>query len=177
MRTTIYGLVAGFDTPGDLVRAGRAARQAGYRKMDAFSPFPIEELSEALGLRWTGMPLIMFIGGLIGCIAGFSMQYYCSVISYPLNVGGRPLNSWPAFIPVTFELTVLLSGLAGTLGLLGLCGLPKPYHPLFHVPSFARATQDRFFMCIEATDPRFNLETTRRFLATLEPKEIAEVPH
>jgi Protein of unknown function (DUF3341) len=172
----VYGLLAEFETPTDLVQAVHAARQAGYTRMDAYSPFPIEGLSEALGFKRTKMPLLMFLGGLIGALGGYALQYYCAAVSYPINVGGRPLNSWPSFIPVTFELTVLLSALTGVFGLLALCGLPMPYHPLFHVPRFALATRDRFFLCIEAADPRFDRTATNAFLAGLSPREVSEVP-
>jgi hypothetical protein len=176
-KAAIYGLLAEFEDPTDLVRAVQRARQDGYSKLDAYTPFPVEGLAAALGFHRTRMPLVMFLGGLAGCVGGYLMQYYCMAISYPINVGGRPLNSWPAFIPVTFELTILVSALAGVFGLLGLCGLPMPYHPLFNVPRFALASRDRFFLCIEATDPKFDRETTRRFLTDLHPREVAEVPH
>jgi len=176
-RLSIYGLLAEFDSPTALVAAARQAHAAGYRRLEAYSPFPIEELAEALEFRRTRMPLVVLTGGIIGCLAGFFMQYYAAVIGYPLNVGGRPLNSWPAFIPVTFELTILCAALFAVLGMLGLNGLPMPYHPLFHVPRFALATRDRLFLCIEATDPKFDREGTRQFLAGLEPRAIVEVPH
>lgn len=176
-RPPIYGLLAEFDRPAELLDAVRRARAEGYRRLDAFSPYPVEGLAHALGFHRTRMPLVMFLGGLTGCVGGFLMQYWMEAIDYPLNVGGRPLNSWPAFLPVTFELTVLLSSLAGVFGLLGLCGLPMPYHPLFNVPRFARATRDRFFLCVEATDPRFDRAATRQFLAGLNPREVTEVPH
>jgi Protein of unknown function (DUF3341) len=172
----LYGLLAEFETPTALVEAVRAARRTGYTKMDAYSPFPIEELSDALGFRRTKMPLLILVGGITGALTGYALQYYCSVISYPVNVGGRPLNSWPSFIPVTFELTILFASLTAVFGLLALCGLPMPYHPLFHVPRFARATQDRFFLCIEADDPRFDRAATNQFLASLNPREVSEVP-
>jgi len=177
VRPPIYGLLAEFATPDELVHAAHCARSEGYRSLDAYTPFPVEELSEALGFRRTRMPLVMFIGGLLGCVGGFFMQYYIAAISYPINIGGRPLNSWPAWIPITFELTVLISALSGVFGLLGLCGLPQPYHPLFNVPGFARATRDRFFLCVEATDPQFDRQATRQFLEGLHAKEVVEVPH
>jgi hypothetical protein len=172
----LYGLVAEFENPTALVHATRQAYEAGYRRMDAFSPFPIEELPEALGYHRTRMPMLILIGGIVGAISGFALPYYCNVISYPLNVGGRPLNSWPSWIPITFEVTVLIASLTAVLGLLALCGLPMPYHPLFHVPRFSRATRDAFFLCIEATDPRFERMATKDFLAGLNPREVSEVP-
>jgi hypothetical protein len=170
-----YGLLAEFDDPTSLVAATRKARAAGYRRMDAYSPFPIEELHEALGEHHTRLPLIVLIGGLIGGIGGYALQYWASAIAYPLNVGGKPLNSWPAFIPVTFECTILVAALSAVLGMLALNGLPMPYHPVFNVPRFALASRNRFFLCIEARDPRFDLEETRRFLEWLEPREVTTV--
>src|SRR5262245_26607367 len=171
----IYGLLAEFSDPTELVAAARRAHEAGYRQMDAYSPFPVEGLAEALGFHRTRVPLIVFIGGLVGCIGGYFLQYYVAAIHYPLNIGGRPLNSWPSFIPITFELTVLIAALSAVLGLLALNGLPMPYHPLFNAPRFARATQDRFFLCIEANDAQFDREETRRFMERLVPREISEV--
>ncbi|NIP18513.1 MAG: DUF3341 domain-containing protein, partial [Xanthomonadales bacterium] len=145
--------MAEFHEPDSLLAGVERAREAGYRKMDAYSPFPIEGLAEALGFRRTRIPLVVFLGGLVGCLGGFFLQYWVSAVDYPLNVGGRPLFSWPAFIPVTFELTILVAAFAAVLGMLGLNGLPMPYHPLFHVERFALASRDRFFLCIEADDP------------------------
>jgi hypothetical protein len=175
-RPPIYGLLAEFENPTDLLAATRAAHDAGYRRMDAYAPYPVEELSEALGLRKTRLPLVIFAGGVLGCVGGFLLQYWCAVDAYPLNIGGRPLNSWPAFIPVTFELTVLTAALFAVLGMLALNGLPTPYHPLFNVPRFALASRDRFFLVLDARDPKFDREGTRRFLEGQRPREITEVP-
>src|SRR5580658_5547361 len=151
----LYGVVAEFDAAETLVAAARKTVDGGYRNLEAYSPFPIEGLDEALGFHRSRVPLITLIGGIVGGIGGFFMQWFAAVIHYPTNIGGRPLNSWPAFIPVTFELTILCAAIATVLGMLGLNGLPMPYHPLFNVPSFERASRDRFFLCIESTDPKF----------------------
>ena len=174
-RPAVYGLMAEFDDPGSLVAATRRAHADGYRCMDAYSPYPIEELHEALGAHHTRLPLIVLIGGLIGCIGGYGLQYWASVIAYPLNIGGKPLHSWPAFIPVTFECTILLAALSCVLGMLALNGLPQPYHPVFNVPRFALASRNRFFLCIESKDPQFDVEATRRFLDSLNPREVTSV--
>ena len=173
--SVIYGLMAEFADPTSLVTATERAHREGYRCMDAYSPFPIEELHQALGSKHTRLPLIVLIGGLIGCIGGYTLQYWSSVIAYPLNIGGKPLHSWPAFIPVTFECTILAAALSCVLGMLALNGLPMPYHPVFSVPRFALASRNRFFLCIESKDPKFDLEGTRRFLETLEPREVSTV--
>ena len=174
-RSSLYGVMAEFDDPSTLVAAAHRAHHEGYRRMDAYSPFPIEELHEALGSPHTRLPLIVLIGGMAGCIAGYALQYWVSVIAYPLNVGGKPFHSWPAFIPVTFECTILGAALAAVLGMLALNGLPMPYHPVFNVPRFALASRNRFFIVIEATDPKFDLEATRRFLESLNPREVTTV--
>ena len=171
----IHGLMAEFDEPTALVAATAHAYKDGYRCMDAYSPYPIEELHEALGAHHTRLPLIVLIGGLCGCIGGYALQYWSSVIAYPLNIGGKPVHSWPAFIPVTFECTILAAALSCVLGMLALNGLPMPYHPVFNVPRFALASRNRFFLCIEARDPKFDLEGTRRFLETLNPREVSTV--
>jgi hypothetical protein len=171
----IHGLMAEFDDPTSLVAATERAHREGYRSMDAYSPFPIEELHEALGAHHTRLPLIVLIGGLCGCIGGYGLQYWSSVMAYPLNIGGKPLHSWPAFIPVTFECTILCAALSAVLGMLALNGLPQPYHPMFNVPRFALASRNRFFLCIESVDPKFDLEQTREFLMTLGPREVSTV--
>lgn len=170
-----YGLMAEFDSSEALLEAGRRAYAEGYRQMDAYTPFPIEGLAEAIGFRRTRLPLVVLVGGFLGAVGGFWMQYYISVIEYPLNVGGRPLNSWPAFIPVTFETTILLAALAAVIGMLALNRLPMPYHPVFNVPRFRLATRDRFFLCIEATDPKFDRDETRRLLESLGPLGVYDV--
>ena len=173
--STIYGLMAEFDDPSSLVAAAQRAHHEGYRSMDAYSPFPIEELHLATGMRHTRLPLVVLVGGIVGCAGGYALQYWISAVSYPLNVGGKGLVSWPAFIPVTFECTILGAALAAVLGMLALNGLPMPYHPVFNVPRFALASRNRFFLCIESKDPKFDLEGTRRFLETLEPREVTTV--
>jgi hypothetical protein len=172
---TVYGLMAEFDDPNALVAATTRAYREGYRRMDAYSPFPIEELHEALGGGHTRLPLIVLIGGILGCIGGYALQYGTAAVAYPINVGGRPYHSWPAFIPVTFECTILAAALSAVLGMVALNGLPMPYHPVFNVPRFALASRNRFFLCIEARDPKFDVERTRRFLETLEPREVTTV--
>jgi hypothetical protein len=176
-RPPIFGLMAEFDNPEDLLVAAQRAHDEGYRRMDAYSPFPVEGLADAIGFRRSGLPLVVLIGGILGGLGGYLMQYYISVIDYPLNVGGRPLHSAPAFIPVTFELTILVAALAAVLGLLALNGLPMPYHPVFNVPRFEMASRNLFFLCIEAADPRFDRQDTRRFLESLQPLGVSEVAH
>jgi hypothetical protein len=171
----IYGLLAEFEQPEELINAVRRARAAGYRKMDAYTPFPVEHLAEELGFHRTALPIVVLIGGLIGCAGGFFLQYWISALDYPLNIGSRPFNSWPSFIPVTFELTILFAALFAVFGMLGLNGLPMPYHPLFNSPRFALASRNRFFLCIESGDKQFNRETTARFLSELNSKGVSQV--
>lgn len=171
----LYGLLAEFASPQELLDAVHKTREAGYRDIDAYTPFPIEELSEALGHHGSKLPLIVFIGGASGCAAGFLLQYWASVIDYPLNIGGRPLNSWPMFIPITFETTILIAGLSTVLGMFILNRLPMPYHPLFNAPRFALASRERYFLAIQSTDPQFDREATHAFLLGLKPYEVTEV--
>ena len=173
----IYGLMAEFDNPTSLVNAARLAREQGYRKLDAYSPFPIEELSEALHLHKNKLPLIVLLGGIAGGVLGYLLQYYVTVVYFPINIAGRPLHSWPAYIIITFEMTILVAAISAVLGLFALCGLPMPYHPTFNVPRFVQASRNRFFLCIEATDPLFDHDKTSDFLETLEPREVSEVAH
>jgi hypothetical protein len=171
----LHGVMAEFDDPHALLAATERAYEAGYRRMDAYSPYPIEELHHALHAPATRLPLIVLLGGLCGGGGGLLLQYWVSAIAYPINVGGRPYFSWPAFVPVTFECTILGAVLSAVLGMLALNKLPMPYHPVFNVPRFALASRSRFFLCIEATDPKFQLEATRKFLETLNPREVSAV--
>jgi hypothetical protein len=173
----IYGVMAEFDGPNELIAAAKRAYEAGYRDMDAYSPYPIEEVSHAIGFKRTRLPLIVLIGGIIGCVTGFGLQYWVSVIAYPLNIGGKPLNSWPAFIPVTFEMTVLFAAIAAVVGMLALNRLPMPYHPVFNVERFELASRTHFFLCIESSDKQFDRDETARFLRTLAPREVNEVAY
>jgi len=171
----LYGLLAEFASPQDLVEAAEAARSAGFRRLDAFTPFPIERLSEALGHPPSKVPMLVLIGAILGALLGYGLQYWISAVSYPLNIGGRPYNSWPAFIPVTFELTILVAGIFTVLGMLALNGLPTPYHPVFNVPRFALASRDRYFLCVESKDAKFDEAATRSFLERLRPSGVFDV--
>jgi hypothetical protein len=172
----IYGMMAEFGEPDEFLAAIRRTRAAGYRQMDAYSPNPLDGLSEAMGLNATPVPLIVLIGGISGALTGYFLQYYAAALDYPINVGGRPLNSWVSFIPITFELMVLGAALFALLfGIMAMNGLPCPYHPVFNVPEFARASRDRFFICIEAQDAQFDPEDTRRFLEGLDPLGVYDV--
>ena len=171
----LYGIMAEFDNPTDLVAAARETYAAGYRRINGYSPFPIEELSEAIGFTRTSLPLIVLLGGIIGGLGGFFMQYWMEVIDYPLNVGGKPPNSWPAFIPITFECTVLCAAFAAVLGMLALNKLPQPYHPVFNAPDFALATSDRFFLVVESKDPNFDHDKVTQFLKRLEGRNVCDV--
>lgn len=173
----IFGYLAEFETPSELVEAAEQVYAEGYRKIDTYSPFPIEAASEAVGFHHTRLPLIVLIGGLTGLATAFGMQYWISVIDYPINVGGRPFNSWPAFIVVCFELTVLFSAISAVIGMFALNGLPMPYHPVFNVQRFVDASNDGFFLVVEATDPKFDVEATESFLKSLSPAGFWEVPY
>jgi hypothetical protein len=175
-RTPVYGLMAEFANPTDIVAAAKRTHEAGYRKIDAYSPFPIEELAEAIGFHRDGVALVTLVGGLLGMFSGYLLQYWIHAINYPINVGGRPFNSWPAFIVVTFEMTILFAGLSAVFGMLALNGLPMPYHPAFNVERFVFASKDRFFLIIFSSDAKYDAVATRRFLESLEPRSIAEVP-
>lgn len=170
-----YGLLAEFEAPEDLLAAAKRAYAEGYRRMDAHSPFPVEGLAEAIGFHHTRLPLLVLLAGMFGALVGFFSQYWVTVIDYPLNIGGRPLNSWPAYIPITFEVTILFTALTAVVGMIALNGLPMPYHPVFNVPAFGGASRDRFFLCIEAADPRFDREGTRRLLEGLKAKGVSDV--
>lgn len=176
-RPDIYGLMAEFDAPEKVLAAAEKAKQEGYREMDAFTPFPMEELTDALGIRHSKLSLFVLCCGLFGAISGFFFQYWVAVIDYPLNIGGRPLNSWPQWIPVTFELTILFSAIGAVVGMIFRNGLPRPVHPVFNVDRFELATKDRFFLCIEATDPKFDKERTKKFLQSLKPAHVSVVDH
>ncbi len=171
----LYGLMAEFEEHEQLLEAAKKTYVAGYRRMDAFSPFPIEGLAEALGHEFTSVPLLTLLGGMAGGLGAYFMQWYSMSRLYPLNVGGRPLHTWPHFIPVTFELTVLIAALSALAAMLLLNKLPEPYHPVFNVPEFRRASIDRFFLCIEVSDPKFERQGTWTFLQTLDPANISEV--
>jgi hypothetical protein len=173
--TGTWALVAEFDSPEKLLTAAEGARRAGFKKMDAYTPFPIHGLSEAIGFRDVKVPFSVFAGGLVGGAVGFGLQYYVHVLDYPMNVGGKPLVSLPSMVPITYECTILFAGLTAFFSMLAYNRLPQPYHSVFNTPGFERATQDRFFLAIESTDANFDTEKTAQFLAEFDPITVSEV--
>jgi hypothetical protein len=171
----LYGVMAEFTDAERLLEAAHRTYAQGYRRLDAYTPFPVEGLAEAIGFERNRLPLIVLLGGLLGGVGAFFMQWYSSVIDYPINIGGRPLNSWPAFIPITFEVTILVAALSAVFGMLGLSGLPKPYHPVFNIPSFEMASRSHFFLVVHGDDPKFDRAAVREFLEGLGPKDVFEV--
>lgn len=176
MGNNIYGILAEFDTATDMVDAATKVRDAGYTKTDAFSPFPLHEIDEALGIKRSILPYLIFAGGVTGLLSGLGLVYFVHVIDYPIIVGGRPHFSLPSFIPPMYELTILLAAAVAVFGMLFLNGLPAPYHPLFNVPRFALATREKFFLVIEASDPNYDYEKTKSFMESLNPQEVFDVP-
>ena len=175
-RDPIYGMMAEFDTPVALVEAAKRTYQAGYKRIDAYTPFPVEGLAEEIGFHRDEVPLVVLIGGIVGGLTGYLMQYWMSAVAYPLNIGGKPYHSWPAFIVITFEMTILFAGISAVFGMLALNGLPMPYHPVFNVPRFARASRDRFFLVVFSSDVKYDPAATRQFLESLDPRSVSEVP-
>jgi hypothetical protein len=175
-RDPIYGMMAEFDTPAALVEAAKRTYQAGYKRIDAYTPFPIEGLAEEIGFHRDEVPLVVLIGGLVGGLTGYLMQYWMSAVAYPLNIGGKPYHSWPAFIVITFEMTILFAGISAVFGMLALNGLPMPYHPVFNVPRFTRASRDRFFLVVFSSDVNYDPAATRQFLESLDARSVSEVP-
>lgn len=171
-----YGVIAEFTDPQELLDAANRAREAGYTELDAYSPFPIHGLSDAIGFHHSRLSAVVLGGGIIGGLAGFFMCWYANVIWYPLNIGGKPYNSWPAWIPITFECTILFAAFAAVFGMLALNGLPMPYHPVFNVPRFDQASRDKFFLVIQARDPKFDIDAVWKFLESLGPREVTDVP-
>jgi len=175
-REGIFGVAAEFESAPEVVAAAHKAFAAGYREMDAYTPFPVEDLAEALGVRVNRVPLITLICALTGSLTGYLLQYYSAVWDYPINVGGRPVHSWPSFIPITFELTVLFGAIGGVIGMFAMNGLPRPNHPIFDTPHFAERNASRFYLCVEASDPKFDLQQTRVDLEAMSPANVWEVP-
>jgi len=173
---TVYGTMAEFDGPQSLLEAVRKAREAGFRRLETYTPYPVEEIAEELGNR-NPLPLVVLCGGCLGALSGYLLQYYTSVISYPVAVGGKPLNSWPSFVIITFEMTILFAALSAVLGMFALNRLPHPYHPVFHVERFSMATRDRFFLVIHSADPAFDASRTPAFLRGLDAAHVFEVPN
>ncbi|SAK45500.1 hypothetical protein AWB78_00619 [Caballeronia calidae] len=176
MSDDIYGLLAEFRTSEALLEAAKRARDSGFRYVEAYSPYAVEGIAEAVGFRRDRVPLITLVGGVVGAVGGYFLQWYSAVIDYPINVGGRPLHSWPSFIVPTFELTILGAAIAAVIGMLAANGLPRLTHPIFNAPHFEQATRNRFFLCVTARDPHFDIERSRRFLEGLQPMSVVEVP-
>jgi hypothetical protein len=176
MSEKLYGLLAEFDTPTELVDAANTVREAGYTKTDAFSPFPIHDIDEALGIKRSVLPLLVFFGAITGLLLGISLQVFVHYIDYPTNVGGRPYLSWPSFVPPSYELTILLAGFTAVFGMLFLNGLPRPYHPVFNIDRFGLASREKFFLLVEAADPKYDYDKTKALLATTNPQEVFDVP-
>lgn len=174
-RSALYGLIAEYDTPEQVVHAAESARKAGYTKMDAYSPHPVEGIEDALGLKPTRLGFVVLAMGLIGAVAGYAMQWYAGAEFYPLNIGGRPMNPWPTYIVITFEVTVLASALTAGLFMLARNGLPRPYHSIFNAPGFERASRDGYYLCVESVDPRFDAAAVRTFLEGTDPVRVEEV--
>ena len=172
----LFGIAASFDDPEKLVEACRLVRDRGYRRFEAYTPFPVEGLAETVGHARSRVPLLSLAGAVLGGVGGYVMMWFASVVHYRLNVGGKPPHSWPAFIPITFELSVLGAAFGAVFGMFLLCRLPQPYHPLFDVAAFRRASRDRFVLCIESADPLFDRVGSRELLATMRPRAITEVP-
>lgn len=172
----LHGLMAEFSDANELLRAAGTIYRAGYRKIDTYTPYPVDDLASTLGHRFTAIPFIVLLGGIMGGVGGYFLQWYAMAYDYPLNIGGKPLNSWPMYIPVTFELTILCASLAGFLGMLILNKYPQPYHPVFNAPEFESVSRDKFMLCISADDPKFDLHKTRSDLADLNPDNLIEVP-
>ncbi len=171
----LYGLLAEFADARSLVSAAQRVRSEGYTSFDAYAPYPVEALDDAMAIRNTRLPALVLLGALVGGLFAYGMQYYAAVVDYPWNIGGKPLHSWPAFLPITFELTILGGALVGVVAMVALNKLPEPYHPLFNVPAFDRASQDAFFLCIESKDEHFEVEKTRQLLLSLGAKEVIAV--
>lgn len=176
MTAKVYGLLAEFATADALLAAANRMRQAGYRQLEAYAPFAVEGLAEAVGFRRNRVPLITLLGGIVGGVGTYFLQWYAAVIDYPINVGGRPLHSWPSFLPPTFEITILGAAFAAVFGMLIANGLPRLHHPLFDVPEFDLATRNRFFLLLPARDPAFDAAGGRRLLQDLQPLLVREVP-
>ncbi|HEX7650037.1 MAG TPA: DUF3341 domain-containing protein [Noviherbaspirillum sp.] len=176
MSARIYGFIAEFRTGDALLEAARRARGDGYSELEAYAPYPVEGIAEAVGFKRNRVPLVTLIGGIVGGLGGYFLQWYSAVIDYPINVGGRPLHSWPSFIPPTFELTILGAALAAVFGMLAMNGLPRLHHPVFNAPDFGQVTRNRFFLCLPAHDPHFDDKRSWRFLQSLQPMSVSEVP-